>query len=468
MTSLSEELAAFCCGFDARTLRLEVIDRLKSAVLDGIASMLAGVREPVAAQVVAAAWAAAGGSTGDCTVVGFNWRAPLSTAALVNGTIAHACDYDDSGWTMWGHPTAPLLPALLACAESRECPGLDLLAAFAAGLEVEKAFGLLMQPEHYRRGWHPTATLGLFGAVAGAGRLLGLSAFELQAAFGIAASMSAGLRSNAGYGAKPLHTGLAARNGVEAALLAQAGMSANPLALEGPGGVMALYGTSGDLTIEDAIGRLGQPFEIVEPGLSPKLYPCCSDIHCAIDIVFDEMAAQGFSAGDVEAVRCFVAPMAEPNVRRRDPQTATEAKFSMSYCLACALVHGRVGLAQFTADALRDETVRAVASCISVAGDPALAADGGETFSSPASVEIDLRDGRRLRTFLREMRGHPDRPLSPTELVRKFMECAGTVMMAGEARALYAQIGRIETLPSLADLMRRLGGPARPRLTEAV
>lgn len=459
MMSLSETFAEFCIHLDAHSLAPDVLVSLKTAVLDGIASMLAGVRETVSAQAFAASNSAS--ASGECTVVGFGRHLPLADAAFVNGTIAHACDYDDSSWTMWGHPTAPLLPALLACAESRRASGMELLASFAVGLEIEKVLGLIMQPEHYRRGWHPTATLGLLGAVAGAGRLLGLTVAELQAAFGIAASMMAGLRGNAGYGAKPLHAGLAARNGIQAALLARAGVSSNPHALEGESGVFALYGASNTERIDGAVDRLGHPFEVVKPGLSPKLYACCSDIHCAIDAVLDDRAAHGFAAPDIVAVRCFVAPMAEPNVRRRDPRTPVEAKFSMSYCVACAIALGRVGFAQFAQDALSNELVRTLAERISVGIDPTLAPAGTETFSSPAIVEIDLRNGRHIRTFLREMRGHPQRPLSSEELANKLAECAEGVLGACVGAALYSALSRLETLPDIVELMRLAGGRAR-------
>jgi 2-methylcitrate dehydratase PrpD len=452
---LSQAFAEFCVGLGSHTLSSEVIAGLRSAVLDGVASMLAGVAEPVSAQALAAV--CDGPTSGECVVVGFARRLPPRDAAFVNGTIAHACDYDDSSWTMWGHPTAPMLPALLAVAESRRTSGMALLTAFAAGLEVETALGLLMQPEHYRRGWHPTVTLGLFGAVAGAGRLIGLTASELQAAFGIAASMAAGLRSNAGYGAKPLHAGLAARNGLEAALLARAGVSSNPQALEGEGGLFALYGASHADRIDEAVSRLGRPFEVVDPRLSPKLYPCCSDIHCAIDAVLDEKAKHGLVASDIVAVRCLVAPMAEPNVRRRDPRLPVEAKFSMSHCVACAIVLGRVGLAQFKPAALEDSAVRAMAARVVTVVDPSLGKGEG-TFSSPAIVEFDLRDGRRLRSFLREMRGHPDRPLSSQEMRIKFFECASGVLAEPASLALYAALSELDTAPDIVGLMRLASG----------
>jgi 2-methylcitrate dehydratase PrpD len=279
----------------------------------------------------------------------------------------------------------------------------------------------------------------------------------MEAAFGIAASMAAGLRCNAGYSTKPLHAGFAARGGIEAALLARAGISANPRALETEGGIFALYGASHVDRAAEVIKQLGNPFEAIDPGLSPKLYPCCSDIHCAIDAVLDVKAELGFPASDITAVRCFVGTMAEPNVRRRDPATPAEAKFSMSYCVACAIVLGRVGLAQFTADALAVEAVQSMAARITTCIDPLLT-EGGESFSTPAAVEIDLHDGKCLRRVLREMRGQPQRPLSSEDLRDKFFDCAERALAEPTAAELYTAVCNIEKLPDILGLMELAGG----------
>lgn len=455
VSGFSEALAAFCVGLDESALSGRLLERLKLAVIDGMASTLAGVNEPVSLQV--RDYVLASGSPGVSSIVGHESRVRATDAALVNGTIAHACDFDDSSWTMWGHPMAPLLPAVLVAAEETGASGADVLLAVLAGLEVEKALGIVMQPEHYRRGWHPTATLGLFGAVAGAGKVLGLSCNELTRAFGLAGSMAAGMRCNAGYGTKPLHTGFAARNGLEAALLARAGVTSQPLAFEVRGGVFDLYGQGADRKAE-ALERLGNPFEVETPGLSPKLYPCCSDIHCAIDAVFDLRVRHGFAAEEILAIRCQVAPMAEPNVRRRDPRTPIEAKFSLNYCVASAVLRSDVGLGQFTEAALADPAVRAFMERVTAVADPLMGPEGTETFSSPASVEIDLVDGTTLRMVLREMRGHPDRPLAASDYVAKFRQCAEPILGPEPSGALVEALGRLENLADIRSVMRLAAG----------
>ncbi|MBV9219191.1 MAG: MmgE/PrpD family protein, partial [Methylobacteriaceae bacterium] len=352
---LSPGLAEFVCDLEASQLPSEVVDRLRLTVLDGIACMLAGTRDPLFGQIAGDLVASAQGSS---IIVGTALTSSPAGAAFANGTLAHACDYDDSSWTMWGHPTAPLLPAVLSAAQMTGLSGIKALVAFVAGLEVEKALGILMQPDHYRRGWHPTATLGVFGATAGAAKALRLSAVELQAAFGIAASLSAGLRINAGSSTKPLHCGFAARHGLEAALLAKHGVTASPDALGGANGFLGLYSGQTSPSVADALSRLGNPYEVIDPGLSPKLYPCCSDTHCAVDGLLDLKARHGLTHGDVRRISLAIAPMAGPNVMRRDPTTPTQARFSLSHCAAAAFVHGRLGLEQFEAACLQAPTVR--------------------------------------------------------------------------------------------------------------
>ena len=159
--NLEARTAEWISGLNARTLPSPVIDKLKLATLDTFAAMLSGVTEPITQKVIALVVEP---SDGEASIVGTRARARRAGAALANGTMAHACDYDDSSWTMWGHPTAPVLAAVLAVAEELDCCGIDFLSGIAVGLEVEKALGLGCQPEHYNRGYHPTGSLGVFGA----------------------------------------------------------------------------------------------------------------------------------------------------------------------------------------------------------------------------------------------------------------------------------------------------------------
>ena len=452
---LSVRLATFVCDTNASDLSSEVVRQLRSAALDGIASILSGSPEAVSRHVAAQVTSTYG--AGPATLIGFGGKSSLVGAALANGTSAHACDYDDSSWTMWGHPTAPVLPPALAAAEARGSSGAELLAAFAVGLEVEKALGIGIQPGHYKTGWHPTGTLGVFGATAAAAKALGLSREQVQMALGLAVSVAASLRINSGSMTKPLHVGFAARNGMEAALLARAGVTSSPRAFDGRAGFLDVYAPGHPPTaevVERIIASLGRPFDVVSPGLSPKIYPCCSDTHAAIDAALDLREERGLSAATIDKVLCGVSPLALANISRPTIDSVLDAKFSIQYCVAVALCSGRVGLDAFTEEAVRAPDIRRFMERIEVDADPELS--GEETFSSPASVYLHTHDGLRHRKVVTAMRGHPSRPVSYDRLVQKLEECAEPVLGAGRTSEVVSLMADIAEVRDVNELTRKL------------
>jgi 2-methylcitrate dehydratase PrpD len=450
--NLEARISDWISALDRRALSPAVVEKLKLAALDTFAAILSGVSEAVSRKVVAFAEVPA--DRAEASIIGFAARADLRGAALANGTMGHACDYDDSSWTMWGHPTAPVLPAVLAIAEHRDRSGMAFLVGLAAGLEIEKTLGLGCQPEHYDRGYHPTGSLGVFGAAAGAAKMLELDAARICMALGISASRAAGLRGNSGTMTKPLHVGFAARDGVEAALFAQAGMTASPTVISGALGFFGVCSPDhGELDwITD---RLGNPFEVIDPGLSPKLYPSCSETHAATDAIL-QMRAEGLRASDVRQICCGMTPAAYANLVYHDPTTPLQAKFSQEYCLAAPLVFGRLGLAEFDPDAVMNTEVRALIARTQVAIHPDLSGRDSVSFSSPAIVEVETNDGRALRKTIREMRGHPKNPLMPSEIEAKFIECGERVLPKAAVRNALANIQILDELASIRELVANL------------
>ena len=266
--------------------------RAATALLDTVGVTLAGASEPVSL-IVQQVIAAEGGDA--CGVFGTADRASMSGAALANGTAAHALDYDDMCFVSLAHPSAPLVPAVLAAAESERLTGRAVLDAYVVGFEIEARLGRLMNPRHYQRGWHCTSTLGTIGAAAAVSRLLGLDARAAGHALAIAASEASGLKENFGTMVKPLHAGLAARNGVLAALLARGGMTASDLALDGPQGLLHAMDSEGK-ALADAIADLGARWEILDTGITVKLYPSCAGTHPSLDAILDLRRREGFSA----------------------------------------------------------------------------------------------------------------------------------------------------------------------------
>ena len=416
------------------------------AVLDTIGVTLAGAAEP-AARIVRDVIARDGG--GPCTVLGSASLANAGNAALANGTAAHALDYDDMCFVSLAHPSAPLVAAALAAGELAHAPGRALLDAYIVGFEVEARRGRVMNPRHYQRGWHCTSTLGTIGAAAGASRVLGLDAVAAGHALAIAASEASGLKENFGTMVKPLHAGLAARNGVLAALLAQAGMTASAGAIDGPQGFLAAM-DSEQPSLDSVAGDLGARWEIVDTGITVKLYPSCAGTHPTLDALLDLKRSDGFAADEVEAIEIGVDPIVPTILIYDHPSSGLEGKFSMPFCAAAAVVHGRVGIDTFTASQLSDPAILAVQSRVMMRVDTTL--DASAPALTQARVTVRLRDGRVLTASADGARGYPARPASDDELAAKFMSCAVPALSESRAAGALKAWRAIDTAEDIRTL----------------
>jgi 2-methylcitrate dehydratase PrpD len=415
--------------------------RAAAAFLDTVGVTLAGAAERPA-RVVQHVVATAG--TGGSQVLGTAIRSNPADAALANGTAAHALDYDDMCFVSLAHPSAPLVPAALATAELHGASGCAALDAYVLGFEIEARLGRQMHPRHYQRGWHATSTLGTLGSAAAASRLLRLDRTATAHALAIAASAASGLKENFGTMVKPLHAGLAARNGVLAALLAEGGLTGSELALDGPQGFLAaMDGAHTDLG--DAAADLGTRWEILETGITVKLYPSCAGTHPALDGLLLLRHRERYAADDVEAIEVDV-----------DSITPTILIHDRPYCAAAAVVHGRVGIDTFEPSALNDPAVRELMPRVTMRVDPSF--DGAAPPLTQSRVTVRLRDGRTLTRMARGARGYPDQPASDDELATKFRACARrTLSEAATARAL-ATIRNLEMATDVRDVTKLLAG----------
>jgi 2-methylcitrate dehydratase PrpD len=392
--------------------------RAAAAVLDTVGVTLAGASEP-ASRIVQALVTTEGGDA--CSVLGTAARTSASGAALANGTAAHALDYDDMCFVSLAHPSAPLVPALLAAGELAGAAGRALLDAYIVGFEIEARLGRLMNPRHYQRGWHCTSTIGTVGAAAGVSRLLGLDPTAAGHALAIAASEASGLKENFGTMVKPLHAGLAARNGVHAGLLAQGGLTASTLALGGPQGFLRAMDAE-QTAMGEAFADLGQRWEILETGITVKLYPSCAGTHPALDTLLGLRRRDGFEADEVEQIEIDVDSITPTILIYERPASGLEGKFSMPFCAAAAVVFGRVDLETFDATRLADVRVATLMPRVRMRVDPSL--DGIGPALTQARVSVRLRDGRVLTERANGARGYPEQPASDAELEAKFLECA--------------------------------------------
>ncbi|ETW99532.1 MAG: hypothetical protein ETSY1_14645 [Candidatus Entotheonella factor] len=324
-------------------------------------------------------------------------------------------------------------------------------------METEAKIGKAMSAALSRRGWHPTAVLGPFGAAAAASKLLGLSAPQTQMALGIAASKASGLRQNFGTMTKPLHAGEAARSGVEAAQWAQQGFTADPAILESRFGFFMTLVGEGEFDPEVAQQDFGDPYDIVSPGIGVKPYPACRQVHRSIDAMLELVRTHRFEPEEVDDIICETSEETLNYLVHHRPHTGSEGRFSMEYCMAASILHGQMGLAQFSDAAVQDARAQALLQRARY-----LHPDAGQPqwdTALPDVITVVLRNGQRLQQRADVAKGDPALPLSWDELVDKFDDCAATVLPEAQIEAAVQQIAQLESQPSLQPLMTHLTSP---------
>jgi 2-methylcitrate dehydratase PrpD len=448
---MTRTLADFVTEVRFEDLPSEVVTTSKRAFLDTLGVILAGSREPCAGIVVDYCRTLEGSREATVFGTGLQTTAPL--AALANGTAGHALDYDDVNETMHGHPSIPPLPVILALGEKLGCSGREAITAFVLGVEVECKLGKVMGDGHYQAGWHATATLGTMAATIDAAKLLRLNHDAVRHALGIATSMASGSRQNFGTMTKPLHAGLAARNGLEAVLLAARGFTADANILESRMGFFRLFSPAGESLSLDLEG-FGNPWDLLTPGLSVKKYPCCFATHHALDATLDLVQEYDVTPGDVQKVAVKVRPGSSAILIHPRPQTGLEGKFSMQYCLAAAILDRKVSLASFADHAVQRPEAQQFLPHVVMEEEPGPPQGPREAF---AEVTFALQDGRSLCRRVDIPRGHAKAPLSWEELAEKFLDCASYALSEAQARRGLEQIQSLEKTP-LKDLAQTLAG----------
>jgi 2-methylcitrate dehydratase PrpD len=426
----------------------KALQTAKTAVLDCLGVALAGSKEP--SGEICAAGAREENAKKEATVFGHGFKSSALNAALANGTAAHALDFDHS-FTLGGQPTAPIIPALFSLGEALGVSGRDLLAAYVAGFEVTGKLVMAVRDSE-EEAWHAPGTLGVFGATAACAKLLGLNYSQLEMALGITASMAAGVVCNFGTMTKPLHVGLAARNGLLAAKLARSGFTANAQAIEAAHGLSdVLYRTA--LT-DESLDTPGAPYEIERHGIKIKPYPCGGLAHTAIDAILQLRGEYGIRADAVSAIDVDAARHTVERIVFQVPQTGLQGKFSMNYLLARAMIDGEVTLDAFTDSAVRDPAILRLAEKVQMRLDAAL--ERRDTGSRPARVTVRLIDGRTLSREVYHAKGSLESPMTPAELDAKFTRCAERVLhreALERARQCIHSLDQLDDIGRLGDLL---------------
>jgi 2-methylcitrate dehydratase PrpD len=432
------------------------------AFIDIAAVTIPGAVEPVTRHVFATVkdWGA-----GPSAAIGQGARLAAPWAALVNGTAAHALDFDDNFDPAKAHATAVLVPAILALAEQEDASGRACLDAYVAGLQILGRVGQGVNPTHRNRGWHATATVGAIGAAAACARLLKLDVRQGTHAVSIATSMAAGFMSQFGTMTKPLHAGLAAKSGVLAASLARTGLDAGLATLDGPTGMNRLMVGPDYEELRDTLTHVehgqnlrfeaesvGEPLLLLSSGLKLKRFPNCGSAHRAMDGLSDLIAEHGFTADQVEAIHVRAPVTHLNNLMYQVPEDALQAKFSMEYGLACILLTGNATLADFSDDAARRPDFAPLY--------PRLhrhAVDKAEG-EFPTEVEVVLKDGRRLETAVPWPVGSLARPFTEAQLWAKFDGCTAGLLAPADLAAVREALADLPHLPRISALTQPLAG----------
>jgi 2-methylcitrate dehydratase PrpD len=440
-----------------------VIAEAKRCLVDGFGVVLAGatvrgsaiVREYVKAS-------SAPGAPGTSSILGpERMSASAAHAALANGASGHAMDYDDTQLSttpdrifgLLTHPTVPVLSASLAVGERLGVSGRAFLEAFLTGVEVECKIAEAINPKHYVQGFHSTGTIGVFGAAAGAAKLMNLTAAQTAHALGIAASLSAGLRVNFGSMTKPLHAGRAAENGVTAVELASRGFTAGDEGLDGEWGFFQVAGGGADLA--RIVPSLGRPFSIVEPGVSFKPYPCGSLGHPTMDAMLRLVTDQDVKPEQIARVRVRAGSNILNPLRYATAKTELEAKFCLPFMMSSIALRRRAGIREFTDEFVSSAPVQALMARVENVFDREIEARGFDKMRSV--VEVDLRDGRTLTQPSDDRyRGGPDRPFTRAELHEKFSDCASLVLSPDRIRRALDAIESLEQVGNVRELAQVL------------
>lgn len=439
----TEILAGFIANTSWEDIPKEAGMRSKWAILDCIAVTFAGLQHEVGREIISFVKDLGGRPT--CTILGDGYQTSAPWAAYANGTLAHAIDYDDVNLHVGGHPTAPVFPAVLAAGEKVKASGKDILLAFILGVEVECKIGLAISKVHFNLGWHPTATLGTFGAAAACCKVTKLSKDQTLMALGMAGSQSSALKQNFGTMTKPLHVGQAAKNGVLAALLASRGWTADREILEGHFGFCNLFAGRGSYDLRDMTENLGRPFDVIQPGIQLKRYPCCASTHPSLDAIFKLLQEHSFRPEEVESVECEVDPNRLHVLVHPNPQTGLEGKFSLEYCLATAILRGRVSLGDFTDEQVENPQIRSFLPRIKTKQNSAL---------PPWSVRLraKLRDGR----ILEQEGGRSPGITDWDELAAKYRDCLGAILPAELIQHSFQMIQDLEKIKDISELIKVL------------
>ena len=459
MSTATRAVVDFIASTSFADIPSEALTIGRRCIADGIAVMLAGSTTP-ASEILRAQVRDDGSRTEATTIGRDSFQTRAASAALVNATSGHAHDYDDTQLStaadrifgLLTHPTIPPLAAAMALSERLGVSGRAMFEAFLVGFEVECKIADAITPTHYKQGFHTSGTIGAFGAMAAAAKLLQLDRQQLAHAIGITASMSAGIRVSFGTMTKPLHVGRAACNGVTAAELASRGFTSGADALDGQWGFFQV--TGGGFDEDRIVGVLGNPWTIVTPGVSIKPYPCGCLGHPTMDAMLTLVTRHDIKPEQIRKIRLRAGSNILNPLRYKTANTELEAKFCPPFMLSAVALRRKAGVNEFSDEFVRSAPVQAMMRKCETVFDQEIENRGFVRMLS--IVEVELEDGRVLAGESGAYRGGPERPFTREELFDKFVECGSLVLPQERLDAIFRRIESFEQIGRVTEFTSML------------
>ncbi|HTF93789.1 MAG TPA: MmgE/PrpD family protein [Verrucomicrobiae bacterium] len=446
---VTDAIARFVTETDFSTLTAKTRANAKLHILDVLGVALAGASTQPA--VIARDYCKGLGVSAEASVWGTDVKASVSTAAFANGLFAHALDFDD--WDAFihvGHPTSMLIGAALPLAEHIRASGKDLLHAYALGIEVICKLAANC-PNLQDRGFHSTPVWGSLGATVACASLLKLDAAKVKAALGIAASAAGGIHRQQGSMVKPFHAGNAARNGAEAALLAQAGFTADVAIIEAPRGFCDTFFGPGKCDYEKMIAGLSQVHFLESPGMGLKWHPCSAPQFLAADAALHLKREHNIRYEDVAKMEVNIPPLRYARHYAPEVKTGLRGKFAINYVVAMCILDGKLELATFTDERVNQSQVQEALSKVQVNSDESIPEPGPY-----CPVSVELKNGTKLSYTAKVAKGDPRNPMSEDEVTEKFRGNVKLAIAEKQAEALISEVKQLESVDKVKSIVELL------------
>lgn len=442
---VTDTLARFVAETDYSTISVTALSHAKMHMLDTLGAALAAVRTPVAG--IAFNYCKRMGTSQEASIWGTADKASAPMGAFTNGLLAHALDFDDwDAYRRAGHPSSVITAAAFALGENIGASGKDLLKAYVFGLEVltQMAAG---SPDLHKRGFHSTPVWGSIGTVIAAGSLLKLAPQQLKAALGVAVSGAGGIQRQQGSMVKPFHAGNAARNGVEAALLAQQGFTADNAIIEAPRGFCDTFFGAGTCDYEKMLSGIGRPYFLESPGLGLKMHPCSAPQFLAADAALQLKREHRIDFADVAKIEVSIPPLRYQRHFHPEVRTGLRGKFAINYVVALCVLEGKLDHESFTDAKANNPLVQQALSKVHVIIDDSIPEPG-----TYCPINIELKNGTRLSHTARIAKGHPENPMTESEVLAKFRNNAREIISAEQSEELIAALQNLEEVGDLRNL----------------